>query len=220
MVRSYLPIVSVLMVTCALMSSDCNGQGWLSKATGGRISTPKPIQKIAPNGISVRTKNDDGYTNYYKNFSDLNRRTNTNPYNAKLGTGPTKTKSYKPKTLGTFDVNSYRNSVQQRQMQETQAIANTLGNIGRMIQQNQVRQQYQPTQTFSPQQQYNQPQRFQYHQPVQQYHQPQQIQYHQPGQQYHQPVQQYHQPQQVQYHNVQQPAQQWSQPVQTYYYGN
>ena len=38
-----------LLVVC----ESAMAQGWLNRASGGRLTTPEPIRKIAPNGLSV-----------------------------------------------------------------------------------------------------------------------------------------------------------------------
>lgn len=196
--------MSTLAIAAFILSSECNAQfggNWVQKASGGRLSTPKQIQRIAPRGLSYTPVKDEFTPSILPpGPSRSNTRTN-NPYNVTLGSKPAKTKSYAPKVLATGSqvdrmLQAKRDSVQQSN-QGTQALANALGDLGQMIQQNQARQQYQQPQT--------------YRQPAQQYQQYQQ-QHRQPTQ----PVQQYRRPMQVQqrqYHNVQQP-------VRTYFFGN
>jgi hypothetical protein len=43
----------VVLCLIAGFQSSAHAQGWLERASGGRLSTPKPIRDIAPNGVSI-----------------------------------------------------------------------------------------------------------------------------------------------------------------------
>ena len=54
--KSLICIATTLVMGIAV-SGSVSAQGWLQRATGGRVSTPEPIRKIAPNGISMSRPN-------------------------------------------------------------------------------------------------------------------------------------------------------------------
>src|SRR6056297_3267323 len=53
----------VFVVGCVIFAANPSlmAGGWLSRATGGRLKTPEPIRKIAPNGISIRDRSTMSY---------------------------------------------------------------------------------------------------------------------------------------------------------------
>jgi hypothetical protein len=56
MMKSLLCLVTTVGLGVAV-SGSVSAQGWVQRATGGRVTTPAPIRNIAPNGISMSRPN-------------------------------------------------------------------------------------------------------------------------------------------------------------------
>ncbi|WP_404308266.1 hypothetical protein [Neorhodopirellula lusitana] len=48
--------LTILALGFTMTVENANAGGWVSKATGGRVTTPDPIRRIAPNGISYSSR--------------------------------------------------------------------------------------------------------------------------------------------------------------------